>query len=86
MGGPVTSSGPYFGRVTSFDATRGLGTVIDVNGEHDVPFHATAILDGSRTIEVDTVVTFCVAPGNGGQYEARSIAPLLAEIFADDER
>ena len=86
MGGPVPTSGPYLGRVTSFDATRALGTVIDDEGQHELPFHATAILDGTRRIEPETVVTFCVAPGNGGRYEAVSISPLIAEVFADDER
>jgi hypothetical protein len=41
-------------------------------------FHATAILNGSRQIASGTDVSFMVAPGHGGRYEARSIDPLDA--------
>jgi cold shock CspA family protein len=39
-------------------------------------FHATAIADGSRRIEVGAAVVFTIAPGQGGLYEARSLTPL----------
>jgi cold shock CspA family protein len=63
--------------VTSFDRTRGLGTVVDAAGT-TYGFHATAIADGSRTIDTGTEVTFVVAPGHAGRYEARSLVPAGA--------
>jgi hypothetical protein len=39
-------------------------------------FHATAIADGSRRIEVGTTVVFTVSPGHRGLYEARSLVPV----------
>jgi cold shock CspA family protein len=63
--------------VTSFDLTRGLGVVTDEAGDA-LDFHATAIADGSRTIDVGTAVSFSVAPGHRGRYEARSLVPLPA--------
>ena len=73
MGGPVPSAGPQHGRVASFDPSRGLGEVLADDGSA-FGFHATAIADGSRSIEVGTAVTFTVAPGHRGRYEARSLA------------
>jgi cold shock CspA family protein len=72
LSGPVPSLRPYFGRVTSFDPRRGLGTVTDSAGV-TFDFHATAILNGSRQIAPGTEVSFMVAPGHGGRYEARTI-------------
>jgi cold shock CspA family protein len=66
---------PSVGRVTFFDARRGLGTVADSVGlEFD--FHATALVDGSRRIEPGTPVTFSVAPGHRGRYEARHVSTV----------
>jgi cold shock CspA family protein len=79
---PVDATGPRLGRVTSFDATRGLGTVTDDTGA-DYAFHATAILDGSRHVDVGTRVGFLLAPGHGGRYEARTV---VARITPDDAR
>jgi hypothetical protein len=76
-GGPVHAAGPHLGRITGFDRTRGLGTVVDDDGV-EFDFHATAIADGSRTIEVDVAVTFVVAPAHRGRYEARSLVPVPA--------
>jgi len=73
--GPVPAAGPHTGRVTSFDAARGLGTLRSEDGT-TYGFHATAVADGSRTIDVGTEVTFTVAPGHGGHYEVRSLAPV----------
>ena len=75
MGGPVPTAGPHHGRVAVFDATRGLGTVDDDDGA-TYGFHATAIEDGSRRIEVGTPVVFTVSPGHRGLYEARSLVPV----------
>jgi cold shock CspA family protein len=60
--------------VVSFDPARGLGAVEDDDGTR-YGFHATAIADGSRRIEVGTSVVFTVAPGHRGLYEARSLVP-----------
>jgi cold shock CspA family protein len=74
---PVPTAGPRLGRVASFDAARGLGTVEDDDGT-TIGFHATAIADGTRRIEVGTPVTFNVALGHGGRCEARSLVSLPA--------
>jgi cold shock CspA family protein len=75
VAGPIPSAGPHHGRVTSFDHTRGLGRVAE-SDDTDYPFHATAIADGSRAIDVQTSVAFTVVPGHGGRYEARSLTPV----------
>ena len=72
MAGSVPASGPHLGRVASFDPTRGLGAVADDDGA-TYGFHATAIADGSRRIDVGTTVVFTVTPGHRGLYEARSL-------------
>jgi cold shock CspA family protein len=69
---PPPPAGPRHGRVASFDPVRGLGTVADDAGTA-YGFHATAIADGSRRIEVGTDVVFVVVPGHRGRYEARSL-------------
>ena len=61
------------GKVLSFDASRGLGVVVDDEGV-DYPFHCTAITDGSRAIEPGTRVRFEIAPGLG-TWEAAELAP-----------
>ena len=75
MGGPVAAAVPRHGRVASFDPGRGLGTVAE-DGGASYGFHATAIADGSRRIAVGAEVTFTVAPGHGGLYEARSLVTV----------
>ncbi|HXN63558.1 MAG TPA: hypothetical protein VN886_24145 [Acidimicrobiales bacterium] len=81
MGGPVPSAGVHHGRVTSFERARGLGTVTGDDGAV-FDFHATAVADGSRTIDVGTAVTFTVAAGHRGRYEARSLVPAPASAPA----
>ena len=71
----MPSAGTHHGRVTSFDPARGLGTVTDDEGDV-FDFHATAIANGSRTIDVGTDVAFVVTPGHRGRYEAGSLVPL----------
>jgi cold shock CspA family protein len=75
VAGPVPTAGPRLGRVASFDPTRGLGTVEDDRGT-TYGFHATAIADGTRRIDVGAPVTFTVAPGHGGRCEARSLVAV----------
>ena len=60
------------GTVVAFDDPRGLGT-IEADGTQ-YPFHCTALVDGTRTIEVGTAVTFEVRPAGMGRWEATEIA------------
>ena len=76
MAAPVVSAGPNLGRVASFDPTRGLGTVADDAGAV-YAFHATAIADGSRRIDVGTRVSYSLAPGHGGRHEARVLVACI---------
>jgi cold shock CspA family protein len=61
------------GAVVDFDDPRGLGTIRDDDGT-ELPFHCTAIADGSRTIDVGRRVRFDVVPGRLGRWEASAIA------------
>ena len=61
------------GVVTEFDEDRGLGTVEGAGVSY--PFHCTAILDGTRKIDVGAKVTFEVRPAGMGRWEAAAIAP-----------
>ena len=63
-----------FGTVADFDASTGWG-VIWVEGGSEFPFHCTAIADGTRTIETGIAVTFQLAPGHRGQWEAAGVTP-----------
>jgi cold shock CspA family protein len=78
VAGPLGVAGPHLGRVASFDQARGLGTVVDDDGS-PYDFHATAIADGSRRIDVGTPVAFDVVPGHRGRDEARGILTLPAQ-------
>lgn len=60
------------GTVVGFDEARGLGTI--EAGEQRYPFHCTVLLDGTRTVAVGTKVTFEVAPGHLGTWEATRIS------------
>lgn len=62
------------GEVIAFDEDAGYGTVrADGGGEHF--FHCTAVADGSRTIEVGTVVRFEIVAGHRGRWEAAGLEP-----------
>jgi cold shock CspA family protein len=63
------------GVVASFDDPRGIGVVRRDDGS-EYPFHCTAILDGTRTIQDGTTVFFSVAPGRMGRWEAISITSV----------
>jgi cold shock CspA family protein len=75
MDHPVLRPGPHVGRVTSFDARRGLGTVTDADGA-EFDFHATAIVGGSRAIAPGTDVAFVVHAGHRGRYEADALTAV----------
>ena len=60
------------GVVADFDEHKGYGTVRSGDGR-ELFFHCTEIADGSRTIAAGTEVTFEVAAGHLGRWEATSI-------------
>ena len=60
------------GKVERFDKDVGLGEVRAADAQH-YPFHCTEITDGSRDIAVGADVTFMVAPGHRGTWEARQL-------------
>ncbi|MGB3410939.1 MAG: hypothetical protein WBA45_07035 [Microthrixaceae bacterium] len=64
------------GVVTSFDDVAGLGVVRDDSDGHLFDFHCTAIIDGSRHIEVDRLVSFVLRAGHVGRIEAAQVTPL----------
>jgi cold shock CspA family protein len=66
---------PGAGVVADFDEPRGLGVIRGDDGA-DVPFHCTAIADGSRTVETGRRVRFEVVPGLLGRWEASGIEKL----------
>jgi cold shock CspA family protein len=70
-------SGSHFdqsGKVVEFDAPRGLGVVESRDGWR-LSFHCTQIADGSRSIKVGTDVTYALAPGALGTWEAVAVSP-----------
>jgi cold shock CspA family protein len=72
---PVGTVHPaHSGSVDSFDKDVGLGEVRGEDGRL-YPFHCTEIADGSRDIAAGTEVSFSVAPGHLGAWEARGLRP-----------
>jgi len=67
--------GPRTGVVEAFDEPRGTGVLRGADGVR-LPFHCTALVDGSRRVDEGTVVVYVVAPGQRGQMEAIGIRPL----------
>ena len=61
------------GRVAEFDDAAGFGEVETPEGTRYF-FHCTQIADGTRTIEVDAVVTFELRAGHLGKWEAAAVA------------
>ncbi|MBM3684511.1 MAG: hypothetical protein FJW83_08225 [Actinobacteria bacterium] len=61
------------GTVTAFDDPDGIGTLV-VAGRV-LRFHAAAVADSSRHVEVGAVVRFVERPGHHGVWEADSIEP-----------
>jgi len=59
------------GTITAFDEARGLGE-LEADGAL-YPFHCTAMIDGTRTIDVGARVTFGVRPAGMGRWEATAI-------------
>ena len=65
------------GVVASFDDPRGIGVIRRDDGT-EYPFHCTAILDGTRTVNVGAMVSFSVAAGRMGRWEAANIVAVVA--------
>ena len=63
------------GKVEGFDREAGLGE-LRVGDGRLLAFHCTEIAGGTRDIAVGTEVSFELAPGHLGVWEARSITPL----------
>lgn len=62
------------GTVTAFDDQRGIGAVTTEDGRV-LPFHCTAVSDGSRTIAEGAPVEVDVGPGLPGHWEAVAVRP-----------
>ena len=58
------------GVVAAFDEHAGHGLVKDGESGRDHFVHCTSIVDGSRTVPVGAEVTFRIAPGHNGKWEA----------------
>lgn len=71
----MAAFGSGAGVVEEFDDRRGLGTIAADDGDV-LPFHCTAIADGSRTVEAGRRVQFRVVPGLSGRWEATQIEKL----------
>jgi cold shock CspA family protein len=67
------------GRVVAFDGHEGLGEVAADDGT-TYPFHCVAIADGTRTITVGTTVSFELAPGLPGRWEATAINAVSRSV------
>lgn len=63
------------GIVAAFDEHVGLGQVRTDEGA-GYGFHCVAIADGSRAVEVGTAVSFRLAAGLHGRWEAVDLRPL----------
>lgn len=63
------------GRVATFDDVAGWGS-LESEGEGEIWFHCTSILDGSRRIEPGRIVAYTLAPGPRGHLEAVSLHKL----------
>jgi cold shock CspA family protein len=61
------------GVVSHWDDHGGYGTIRAEDGR-ELFFHCTAIVDGTRTIDEGTTVTFEVVPGRLGRWEAAAVA------------
>lgn len=62
------------GSVAGFDDPAGYGTIRADDGR-EVFFHCVAVADGTRTIAPGTPVTFDLAPGHHGRWEAVDVRP-----------
>jgi cold shock CspA family protein len=71
----MAAFGSGSGVVEEFDEQRGLGTIVAADGDV-LPFHCTAIADGSRNVEPGRRVQFSVVPGLSGRWVATRVEKL----------
>lgn len=71
---PHAERGHLTGTVTDFDVEVGWGVV--TSGRADYPFHSTALVDGTRLIDIGTTVAFEVVPGRMGRWEGSGLRAL----------
>jgi cold shock CspA family protein len=74
----------HTGTVVAFDAQLGFGDVEDAETKRAYFFHCTQIADGSRTIPVGAAVSFRLAAGGLGRWEARDVAVIGDAPESDD--
>lgn len=72
---PGPTRRPVLARVTEFDADAGLGALVTDDGRA-LPFHCTAIADGTRHIAVGRRVVCIVAAGHLGRLEAADLVAI----------
>ncbi len=68
------ATGMHLAKVIEFSDQRGLG-VVDIEGRR-FPFHCLSIADGSRTLEVDSLVCVRLAASQGGGYQAIEVVKI----------
>ena len=68
------------GTVVRFDEQIGLGEVDDGQGRY--LFHCTRIVDGTRTIQVGTEVSFVLVPTHLGRWEASDLRPAACGVVS----
>lgn len=64
---------PRPGVVVSFDPARGTGVLHDESEGFELPFHCTAIADGSRHVAEGAQVLYLLRAGPVGRLEASGI-------------
>jgi cold shock CspA family protein len=74
---PIVLDRGLLGTVAAFDADAGWGELRAEDGSV-LPFHCTAVADGSRRIDVGTEVRYDVAAGRMGRWEAANLTPRPA--------
>ena len=72
---PSRTRQPVLARVTEFDADAGLGALVTDDGRA-LPFHCTAIADGTRRIAVGRRVVCVVVAGHLGRIEATNLVGI----------
>ena len=73
---PLVHPWTFTGSVSSFDADAGLGSVA-VDDGRSWQFHCTSIADGTRQIATGTELSFVVAAGGPGTWEAYDVRPIF---------
>jgi cold shock CspA family protein len=63
------------GTVATFDEHAGHGVIRAEDGR-ELFFHCTQLVDGSRTVEIGTLVRFDVVAGHSGTWEAARVEKL----------